>query len=210
VIAFNTPVMTADVTGDNIKLETGGAEPAALSCRILVNAAGLEAPGLALRFSGFPERHVPQSYLAKGSYFSLAGKSPFSRLIYPVPVPGGLGTHLTLDLNGNARFGPDVEWIGRIDYAVDPRKAVEFAQAIRRYWPGVSAEALVPAYSGIRPKIVPQGAPAQDFLIQDEMVHRIPGLINLFGIESPGLTASLAIASHVAKVALTRSTSALA
>jgi L-2-hydroxyglutarate oxidase LhgO len=125
-------------------------------------------------------------------------------------VPGGLGTHLTLDLNGSARFGPDVEWVEHIDYAVDPGRATAFAQAISRYWPGVRADALLPAYSGIRPKIVPQGAPAQDFVIQGPAVHGIPGLINLFGIESPGLTSSLAIAAHVAKVALTPSVSALA
>lgn len=202
-IAFNTPVLRADVTGGRIVIETGGDEPATLSCRVLINAAGLDAPSLARRFQGFPQQHVPQSYLAKGSYFSLTGRSPFSRLIYPVPVPGGLGTHLTLDLNGNARFGPDVEWIDSIDYEVRPEKAEDFARAIGRYWPGISAAALTPAYSGIRPKIVPQGAPAQDFVIQDHTVHGIEGLINLFGIESPGLTSSLAIAAHVAKVALT-------
>lgn len=210
VIAFNTPLLGADVTGDHIRLETGGAEPSFLTCRVLINAAGLDAAPLARRFAGLPPHVIPQSYLAKGSYFSLAGRSPFSRLIYPVPVPGGLGTHLTLDLNGSARFGPDVEWVEHIDYAVDPGRATAFAQAISRYWPGVRADALRPAYSGIRPKIVPQGAPAQDFVIQGPAVHGIPGLINLFGIESPGLTSSLAIAAHVAKVALTPSVSALA
>ncbi len=204
VIAFNTPVRGADVAGEAITIETGGNEPATLSCQLLVNAAGLDAPALARRFAGFSQHHVPRSYLAKGSYFSLAGRSPFSRLIYPVPVPGGLGTHLTLDLNGNARFGPDVEWIDSIDYMVRPEKAVDFAQAIKRYWPGITAGLLTPAYSGIRPKIVPQGAPAQDFVIQDRSVHGIPGLINLFGIESPGLTSALAIASHVANATLTR------
>ena len=209
VIAFNTPVLGADVTGEHIMLDTGGDEPATLCCRSLINAAGLDAPSLARRFRGLQPQHVPQSYLAKGSYFSLAGRSPFSRLIYPVPVPGGLGTHLTLDLNGNARFGPDVEWIDSIDYAVRPEKAHEFGRAISRYWPAVRPEALAPAYSGIRPKIVPKGAPAQDFVIQDHAVHGVTGLINLFGIESPGLTSSLAIAAHVAKVALTGRTAGL-
>ena len=209
-IALNTPVLGADVTGGVIRLETGGAEPASLSCRVLVNAAGLDAPALARRFKGLPREHVPHSYLAKGSYFALNRRAPFSRLIYPVPVPGGLGTHLTLDLSGNARFGPDVEWVDSIDYAVRPEKAEGFARAIRRYWPGVTADALVPAYSGIRPKIVPQGAPAQDFVIQDQRVHGIKGLVNLFGIESPGLTSALAISSHVAKVALTAHSAALA
>lgn len=209
-LAFNTPVLRADVTGACVRLETGGGEPATLSCLVLINAAGLEAPSLARRFHGLPQQHVPESYLAKGSYFSLSGRAPFSRLIYPVPVPGGLGTHLTLDLNGNARFGPDVEWIEAIDYAVRPEKAEAFARAISRYWPAVSAGALVPAYSGIRPKIVPKGAPPQDFVIQDQAVHGIAGLINLFGIESPGLTSSLAIAAHVAKVALTQRFSGVA
>lgn len=209
-IAFNTPLLCADVTGPHIVIDTGGAEPARLSCRILINAAGLEAPGLARRFEGFPQSLVPRDYLAKGSYFALAGPSPFSRLIYPVPVPGGLGTHLTLDLDGHARFGPDVEWVTKVDYTVRPEKAAEFARAISRYWPAVRAETLVPAYSGIRPKIVPQGAPAQDFVIQDSRVHGIRGLVNLFGIESPGLTSSLAIGAHVAKVALTEHSAALA
>lgn len=199
-IAFNTPVLRADVTGGTIIVETGGQEPATLSCRVLVNAAGLDAPSLAGRFRGLPQQHVPQSYFAKGSYFALAGRSPFSRLIYPVPVPGGLGTHLTLDLNGNARFGPDVEWIDHIDYEVRPEKAEDFARAISRYWPGVSTAALTPAYSGIRPKIVPKGAPAQDFVIQHHAVHGIRGLVNLFGIESPGLTSALAIGAELLQV----------
>jgi L-2-hydroxyglutarate oxidase LhgO len=199
VIAFNTPLVSADVTSGVFTLETGGAEPSSLTCRNLVNAAGLDAPALARRIAGLAPHHVPESYLAKGSYFTLTGPSPFSRLIYPVPVPGGLGTHLTLDLNGNARFGPDVEWVSAIDYAVDPAKRPDFVQAIARYWPGVSEREIEPAYSGIRPKIVPQGAPAQDFVIQDLRSHGVPGLVNLFGIESPGLTSSLAIGAHVAR-----------
>ena len=199
VIAFNTPLVAATASESIITLETGGAEPASLTCRVLVNAAGLDAPSLARRIAGLSPQHVPQAYLAKGSYFTLTGPSPFTRLIYPVPVPGGLGTHLTLDLEGRARFGPDVEWVSEIDYAVDPAKRPDFVKAIARYWPGVTGRELEPAYSGIRPKIVPQGAPAQDFVIQDARVHGIPGLVNLFGIESPGLTSSLAIAAEVAR-----------
>ena len=198
VLALNTPVVGVDVTGPVIEVKTGGAEPASLTCRMLVNAAGLHAPALARRFHGLPQQLVPQSYLAKGSYFTLGGPSPFARLIYPVPVPGGLGTHLTLDLNGNARFGPDVEWVDAVDYTVDPAKEAEFMTAVERYWPAVRQRRLYPGYSGIRPKIVPPGAPSQDFVIQDAAVHGISGLVNLFGIESPGLTSCLAIGAHVA------------
>lgn len=196
--AFLSPVLAAEVQGSGITVHVGGDEPIALSCNVLVNAAGLGAPEFARRIKGLDEAHIPRSYYAKGNYFTLSGRSPFTRLIYPVPVPGGLGTHLTLDLAGNARFGPDVEWIEKIDYSVNPAKATEFAAAIGRYWPGIDTARLQPAYSGIRPKIVPRGAPAQDFVIQDCSVHGIPGLINLFGIESPGLTSSLAIGDYVA------------
>jgi L-2-hydroxyglutarate oxidase LhgO len=169
----------------------------ALRARLLVNAAGLHAPRLARGIAGMPEAMVPQAYYAKGNYFTLAGRSPFSRLIYPVPVPGGLGTHLTIDLGGQARFGPDVEWVDSIDYAVDPKRGDSFYAAIRRYWPDLPDGALSPGYSGIRPKIVPPGAPAQDFVVQGPATHGVPGLVNLFGIESPGLTASLSLADHV-------------
>ena len=141
--------------------------------------------------------------IAKGNYFTLSGRSPFSRLIYPVPVPGGLGVHLTIDLGGQARFGPDVQWIEAIDYTVDPARADSFYAAVRKYWPALKDGALQPGYAGIRPKIVPRGAPAQDFVVQGPQTHGVPGLINLFGIESPGLTASLAIADHVVEVAAT-------
>jgi L-2-hydroxyglutarate oxidase LhgO len=169
----------------------------ALEAGLVVNAAGLHAPALAARFDGLAPGSVPRAWFAKGSYYGLAGRSPFSRLIYPVPEPGGLGVHLTLDLGGQARFGPDVEWVDRIDYAVDPRRAAGFAEAIRRYWPGLPAGALQPGYAGIRPKISGPGEPPADFVIQDARVHGLPGLVNLFGIESPGLTASLAIAEEV-------------
>ena len=166
----------------------------------MVNAAGLKAHALSntlARTLGRPERPL---YLAKGSYFSLQGRSPFSRLIYPVPEPGGLGVHLTLDLAGQARFGPDVEWVEREDFAVDPARAAGFYAAIRGYWPGLSDGALAPAYAGIRPKLTPPGTPAADFHVE---AHAVGGslMIDLLGVESPGLTASLALGRYVADLA---------
>jgi L-2-hydroxyglutarate oxidase LhgO len=200
---FFSPVLGGRVTDRQIELDVGGADPMTLRCRLLVNSAGLHAPGLAREIVGMPPERVPSAYYAKGNYFTLAGRSPFSRLIYPVPVPGGLGVHLTIDLGGQARFGPDVEWIDAIDYTVDPRRSDGFYEAVRRYWPGLKDGPLQPGYAGIRPKIVPKGAPSQDFVVQGLQTHGIPGLINLFGIESPGLTASMAIADHVMEVAAT-------
>ena len=198
VLACQTPVLGGRVTPQGIEIDTGGAEPMRLRCRLFINAAGLGAPALARRIEGFPPERIPGTWWAKGNYFTLAGRSPFSRLIYPVPVPGGLGTHLTLDLAGQARFGPDVEWVEEIDYQVDPRRGDGFYAAIRRYWPDLPSDSLQPAYSGIRPKIVPPGAPGQDFVIEGPREHGAPGLVNLFGIESPGLTSSLAIGGYVA------------
>lgn len=201
IIALHAPVDMVRPVGDGFELSTGGPAPYRLKCKILVNAAGLGATQLAGRIAGLNPALVPRSYYAKGSYFTLPGRSPFSRLIYPVPVPGGLGVHLTLDLAGQARFGPDVEWVEEIDYRVDPTRAEGFYAAIRRYWPGLPEGGLMPAYAGIRPKIVPPGAPAQDFVIQGPQTHGLMGLINLFGIESPGLTASLALAEMVVNMA---------
>jgi L-2-hydroxyglutarate oxidase LhgO len=200
VIAFLTPVEAVRVEDGGFTLATGGAAPTGLRCRTLVNAAGLGASALAGRIAGLDPALVPRIYYAKGNYFTVAGRSPFSRLIYPVPVPGGLGVHLTLDLGGQARFGPDVEWVEAIDYRVDPARAAGFYAAIRRYWPGLAEGALTPAYAGIRPKIVPPGAAAQDFVLQGPRVHGVAGLVNLFGIESPGLTASLALAGMVGEM----------
>ncbi|SDB44022.1 NAD(P)/FAD-dependent oxidoreductase [Belnapia rosea] len=194
IFVFHAPVTGGRLTESGVELEVGGAEPMALRCRSFVNAAGLHAPKLARSLAGMPSQLVPAAYYAKGNYFTLTGKNPFSRLIYPVPVPGGLGTHLTIDLGGQARFGPDVEWVEEIDYEVDPRRGESFYAAIRRYWPDLKDGALAPGYSGIRPKIVPPGAPGQDFTLQGPRAHGVPGLLNLFGIESPGLTASLALA----------------
>jgi L-2-hydroxyglutarate oxidase LhgO len=197
-IAFHAPVAAVRPVGDGLELTTGGPAPYQLRCKLLVNAAGLGAAALAGRVAGIRPEAVPRLYLAKGSYFTVPGRAPFSRLIYPVPVPGGLGVHLTLDLAGQARFGPDVEWVDRIDYRVDPKRAEGFYTAIRRYWPELPEGALQPAYAGIRPKIVPPEIAVQDFVIQGRQTHGVAGLINLFGIESPGLTASLALAEMVA------------
>jgi L-2-hydroxyglutarate oxidase LhgO len=172
-----------------------------LQCRLLVNSAGLAAPAIARAIDGMPADRVPTIYYAKGNYFSCSTRAPFSRLIYPVPEPGGLGVHLTIDLGGQAKFGPDVEWIDEIDYAVDPARAERFYPAIRRYWPTLPDGALMPSYSGIRPKIVPPAVARQDFVIQGPQDHGVAGLVNLFGIESPGLTSSLAIADEVARLA---------
>src|SRR4051795_8626831 len=199
--AFHTPLARAKVVAGRIEIEAGGDAPMTLECDLLVNAAGLGAPAVARSIEGMPIELIPCAYLAKGNYFSCSARAPFSRLIYPVPEPGGLGVHLTLDMAGQARFGPDVEWVENIDYAVDPERAERFYPAIRRYWPTLPDGALMPSYSGIRPKIVPPEVAAQDFLIQGPRDHGVGGLINLFGIESPGLTASLAIADYVAELA---------
>ena len=169
---------------------------------ILVNAAGLDAPALAARTEGLASAFVPRTWMAKGSYFAYAGRVPFSRLIYPLPEPGGLGTHLTLDLAGQARFGPDVEWVERVDYGVDPGREPRFLAAARRIWPGLDAGRLQPGYAGLRAKLSGPGEPAADFRLDGPGVHGLGGLVNLFGIESPGLTASLALAERVAATAL--------
>ena len=197
-LVCNTTVLGGRVTPQGIEIAAGGADPMTLRARLFINAAGLGAPALVRRIEGFPAERVPGTGWAKGNYFTLAGRSPFSRLIYPVPVPGGLGTHLTLDLAGQARFGPDVEWVEEINYQVDPRRGDGFTAAIRAYWPDLPDAALHPAYSGVRPKIVPPGAPGQDFVIEGPSQHGVAGLVNLFGIESPGLTSSLAIGEYVA------------
>src|SRR5271166_2634532 len=186
MFVFGTPALSGRVTGNRLVLEVGGRDPLTIAARTVVNATGLGAQALARRISGMPAELVPPLYLAKGSYFALAARAPFSRLIYPMPTPGGLGVHLTLDLAGRARFGPDVEWIDRVDYGVDPDRAPEFYASIRRYWPSLPDDALVPDYCGIRPKIERPGGSNTDFVIQDAKTHGVPGLINLFGIESPG------------------------
>lgn len=198
MLAFHALVEHGALADDGVVLDVGGAEPMRLHARLVVNAAGLGAIPLARAIAGLDPAQVPPAHYAKGNYYALTGRAPFSRLIYPVPVPGGLGVHLTLDLGGQARFGPDVEWVAAPDYDVDPRRADGFYAAVRRYWPDLADGALAPGYAGVRPKISGKGEPARDFTIQAS-----PGLINLFGIESPGLTASLALADHVAALATT-------
>ena len=199
--ALLAPLLSAKVVPGGFHIDVGGDAPMQLACDMLINAAGLEAPAVARCIDGMPLEMIPTAYLAKGSYFSCNAKAPFSRLIYPVPEPGGLGVHLTLDMAGQARFGPDVEWVDHLDYTVDPQRAAKFYPAIRRYWPALPDDALMPSYSGMRPKIVPPAVATQDFLIQGVQSHGVPGLINLFGIESPGLTSSLAIGDYVAEMA---------
>lgn len=197
MIAFKTPFLRATKTGDGFDVECGGAEPMRLAARSIVNAAGLGAQTVAHAIDCVPGDTIPRQFTAKGNYFLLHGKSPFSRLVYPIPEPGGLGVHITLDLDGRARFGPDVEWVDTLNYEVDPKRGERFYASIRRYWPGLADAALVAAYSGIRPKISGPGEPAADFRIDGPDRHGVPGLVNLFGIESPGLTSSLAIARRV-------------
>ncbi|QTN28441.1 NAD(P)/FAD-dependent oxidoreductase [Rhodoferax sp. AJA081-3] len=201
MLALNSPLALAEYKDSAIELVA--VDGTRLLAKTVVNAAGLQAPALAGRFAGLAPRHVPQAYFAKGSYFTLSGRTPFSRLIYPVPEEAGLGVHLTLDLGGQARFGPDVQWVDTPDDTeVQAARGDAFYAEVRKYWPDLPDGALVPAYAGIRPKISGPGEPARDFCIQGPQVHGVHGLVNLFGIESPGLTSCLAIAEKV--VALTR------
>jgi L-2-hydroxyglutarate oxidase LhgO len=197
-LVFHSPVVGArsQETGGFV-VDVGGTEPVSVSSRMLVNAAGLHAPVLARAIRGMPDDRLPGAWYCKGTYASLAGRAPFSRLVYPVPEEAGLGVHLTLDMAGQARFGPDVEWVEKEDYSLDPARLAGFEDAVRAYWPGLPENALAPTYAGIRPKISGPGAPAADFLLSDGRQFGMPGLMNLFGIESPGLTASLAIAERV-------------
>jgi L-2-hydroxyglutarate oxidase LhgO len=196
-IVCRAPILGGEIRRDGLALAIGGAEPMRLDCRWLINAAGLDAVGLAGRIAGMPAAAVPRAYLCKGSYYGLRGRAPFSRLIYPVPEQAGLGVHLTLDLAGQARFGPDVEWVEQPGWDVEIARAAGFYAAIRNYWPGLPDGALQPGYAGIRPKISGPGEAAADFRIDGPGRHGVAGLVNLFGIESPGLTASLAIARTV-------------
>ncbi|MEF2552816.1 NAD(P)/FAD-dependent oxidoreductase [Aurantimonas sp. A2-1-M11] len=201
-VVFNTTIVSGRIEDGAVRLATrdrATGEETEITTDLLVNAAGLGAQRLAGAIDGFQSAHVPAAMYAKGNYFAAPGRTPFQRLIYPVPEDGGLGVHLTFDLGGQMRFGPDVEWINGVDYGVDPGRAAGFYEEIRRYWPGLPDDSLTPAYSGIRPKLSGPGQPAADFRIDGPRVHGVDGVVNLFGIESPGLTASLAIAEHVAE-----------
>lgn len=201
-LSLNTRIVSGRIEGGRIVLDTidsTSGERFEIAAKFFINAAGLDAAALARSLDGLDPQFVPRLRYAKGNYFSVAGRAPFSRLIYPVPEPGGLGVHLTLDLDGVARFGPDVEWTDQLDYRVDPARGERFYSEIRKYWPDLTDDALQPSYSGIRPKLSGPGEANADFVIQDASVHRVDGLVNLFGIESPGLTSSLAIADHVAQ-----------
>ena len=203
-LSLNTRVTSGGRLGDGTTfrfvLETEDAasgERFTIEARHLVNAAGLGAQSIAASLDGFPPALVPPLFLARGNYFAVSGRPAFSRLIYPVPEPGGLGVHLTLDLAGNMRFGPDVEWVKRKDYRVNDARRAHFESEIRKYWPDLPEDGLSATTCGIRPKLSGPGEPAADFMIQGPEMHGIDGLVNLFGIESPGLTASLAIADQV-------------
>jgi L-2-hydroxyglutarate oxidase LhgO len=197
MVVLRAPVLRGRVHHDGFHLSIGGEEPSEVRCRVLVNAAGLYAPALAHTILGIPRETIPPAFFCRGVYFTVVGRAPFRRLVYPVPPPGGLGVHITLDLAGQARFGPDVEWISEVDYAVDPARGEAFYVAIRAYWPGLRDGALQPGYAGVRPKISGPSEPAADFIVQGPEVHGIPGLVNLYGIESPGLTAALPLADEV-------------
>ena len=198
VLAVQSPVLAGEVTTDGIVLEVGGATPCRLLARQVVNAAGLQACALARSLRGLPASAVPAPHFAQGAYFTLAGRAPFAHLIYPVPGNSShLGVHLTLDLGGQARFGPSFRWVDAVDYRVDPADGAGFEAAVRHYWPGLPDGALQPGYAGVRPKISGPGEPAADFRIDGPANHGVAGLVNLFGIESPGLTACLAIADEV-------------
>jgi L-2-hydroxyglutarate oxidase LhgO len=194
---FHTPLLSGEVRREGgFTLQFGGSDAMQLSCNVLINASGLHAPTLARAIRGIPAASIPTEYLCKGSYFTLQGKAPFTRLIYPTPHHAGLGVHLTLDLGGQAKFGPDTEWIDTVDYDIDANRCAGFYEAVRTYWPGMPDASLSPGYTGIRPKVSGPHEPAADFMIVGPATHGVPGLVNLFGIESPGLTSSLAIAQE--------------
>lgn len=196
-IVFKSPLRGGEVTGEGITLEVGGAEPMTIACNIVVNAAGLFAQNVSRSIRGVPVASIPPQYYAKAHYYTLAGRPPFKRLVYPVATSAHLGVHVTIDLAGQVRFGPDVSWVDGVDYIFDASREPLFYEAIRKYYPGLKDGQLQPGYTGIRPKISGPNEPAADFLIQGPKEHGVAGLVNLYGIESPGLTASMAIAQHV-------------
>ncbi len=201
IIAFLSPVIGGRLRPEGgVELDVGGDEPMTLAADLVINSAGLDAIPIARMIEGLNPAILPKDDLAKGNYFSLLGKQPFSRLIYPMPVAGALGVHVTVDLGGQCKFGPDIEWVTERNYDIDPARADSFYAAVRAYYPDLPDGSLVPAYSGIRPKIHGQGEPQPDFMLQGPATHGAPGLINLFGIESPGLTSSPAVAQQVVRM----------
>lgn len=197
-LALNTPITGWRREGKGFSVDFGGEDPATYSVRTIVNSAGHGAPRLLGRLAGFPAEHVPVQSFAKGNYFALLGKQPFSHLVYPIPEAAGLGIHATIDMGGRVKFGPDVQWVEHDqDLVVDPARADKFYAAIRTYWPGLQDGALVADYAGIRPKLHGPTEPMPDFRIDGPETHGVPDLVNLLGIESPGLTSSLAIAAMV-------------
>jgi L-2-hydroxyglutarate oxidase LhgO len=199
VIAYNSPVVSGEAAGDGVIIHAGGAAPMTLKAKTAINCAGLSAQTVSRSIKGVPVPSIPPQHYAKGNYFYLSGKAPFSRLIYPLPGAHSLGLHYTLDLAGQGRFGPDIEWVENINYDVDESRAASFYAAIRKYWPDLPDDALRPGYSGIRPKIQAKGELARDFMIQMANETGVNGFVSLYGIESPGLTSSLAIADYVAE-----------
>jgi L-2-hydroxyglutarate oxidase LhgO len=197
VLVCRTEVQKLEATNQGVAVTTAGRDTTSIVADLVVNAAGLDAPDLVRSTLNNTAGVVPNAFYAKGTYFSLRGLAPFSHLVYPVPESGGLGIHYTIDLNNRAKFGPDVQWVTEKNYDVIKSSANEFYGSIKRYWPGVQKEDLSPDYAGIRPKISGPNEPAVDFVVQGPREHGVSGLINLFGIESPGLTASMAIADYV-------------
>ncbi|AGH97786.1 NAD(P)/FAD-dependent oxidoreductase [Micavibrio aeruginosavorus] len=201
-VALRNGITGGHVTAAGIIIELQDAEP--ILAKTVINAAGLSAQSVARMIVGLDQNTIPPRYVAKGNYFSVSGAAPFSRLVYPVPVPGGLGAHFTMNIAGESQFGPDVEWLdtdaNHFNYTVDPSREPNFRESVRRYWPGVMDRELIPSYAGIRPKLAGPGQPDGDFVIQGPDVHGVAGLINLYGIESPGLTSCMAIAEDVAKL----------
>ena len=206
MVAYQSPLLSAKPIGSNAQdgyeLQIGGVDGMQIQTKLLINCAGMSAPAVAQKIEGLSNDQIPKAYFAKGNYFSLSGKSPFNHLIYPIPEPGGLGVHLTLDMAGQAKFGPDVEWLDiereeQIHYTVNPKRGDGFYEAVRRYWPELKDGSLQADYSGVRAKIVPPNAPAGDFCFDGPQDHGLEGLYNLYGFESPGLTSSLAIARYL-------------